>query len=284
MNTLILESHFTGTSNLDSVMKEINMPVYRKRAFEKNEYARRICSHRFSHIDSDIFRARYYGDADIIIGAPPTDPYMCRCSGQIKGISLEWLASLRRVRQCMPAYVFYECTMHAPWEAVRLKLNTWGYECALATVYACDVGAPHRRRRVYILGCLKPLIVEKPTYKRNPYTLIPSPVPTMNRSPLTDNQRTKSNFQTWLSKHGDEPNNAFAHWSAVTGCALPSADDFMKEKERVAEWMMGIPYGWVSNQNFKHKDACRLIGNASMWQQAHLALWRTSLIVNRSFT
>lgn len=284
MNTLILESHFTGTSNLDTVMKEINTPVYRKCAFEKDEYARRICSHRFSRIDFDIFRARHYGDADIIIGAPPTDPYTCRCSGQIKGISLEWLASLRRVRQCVPAYVFYECMLHAPWEAVRAKLTGWGYECALATVSASDVGAPHRHRRVYLLACLKPLIVEKPTYRRNPYTLIPSPTPTMNRSPLTDKQRTKSNFQTWLSKHGNAPNDAFAHWSTIMGYPAPSGDDFMKDKERVAEWVMGIPYGWVSNQNYAHKVACRLIGNASVWQQAHLALWRTSLMVNRLFT
>lgn len=281
MNTLILESHFTGTSNLDNVMKEIGEPVFRKRAFEKDAYARYVCAHRFSRVSCDVFKARHHGSADVIIGAPPTAPYTCRCSGQIKGISLEWLASLRRVRQCMPAYVFYECALHAPWEMVRARLTQWGYTCALATVLACDVGAPHRRRRVYLLACQKPLIVEKPMYKRNPYALIPSPTPTMNRSPLTDNQRTKSNFQTWLSKHGDEPNNAFTHWSTIMGYPAPSGDDFMKDKERVAEWMMGIPYGWVSNQNFKHKNACKLIGDASVWQQAHLALWRTSLTVNR---
>lgn len=284
MNTLVFESHFTGTSNLDNVMKQLDLPVHRARAFEKSSHARHICSYRFSCIDEDVFRARHYGRADIIIGAPPTEPYMCRCSGQIKGISLEWQASLRRVRQTMPAHVFYECMLHAPWEAVRAKLAEWGYVCALATVSACDVGAPHRHRRVYLLGCRKPIMVSKPTYRRNPYTLIPSPTPTMNRSPLTDKQRTKSNFQTWLSKHGDETNDAFAHWSTIMGCPAPSGDDFMKDKERVAEWMMGIPYGWVSNQNFNHKNACRLIGNASVWQQAHLALWRTSQVVNRSLS
>ena len=283
MKLLTLESHFTGTSNLDTVMKTIDSPVFRERAFEKDLHARHVCAYHFCHTDEDVFRARHYGSADIIIGAPPTDPYTCRCSGQIKGLSLEWLASLRRVRQCMPVYVFYECTVHAPWEAVRAKLTGWGYECALATVYASDVGAPHRRRRVYLLGCLKPLMVEKPAYRRNPYTLIPSPTPIMNRSPLTDKQRTKSNFQTWLSKHGSEPNDAFAHWSTVMGRPAPSGDDFMMTKERVAEWMMGMPYGWVSKQGLKHRDACRLIGNASVWQQAHLALWRTSLMVNRLF-
>lgn len=281
MKPLILESHFTGTSSLDSVMEQIGDPVLRLRAFEKDKSASFICSHRFQIIDSDVFRARHYGSADIIIGAPPTAPYTCRCSGQIKGISLEWLASLRRVRQCMPAYVFYECMLHAPWEAVRARLKKWGYECALATVSACDVGAPHRHRRVYLLACLKPLMVSKPSYNRNPYSLIPSPTPIMNRSPLTDKQRTKSNFQTWLSKHGDEPSDAFAHWSTIMGYAAPSADDFMKKKERVAEWVMGIPYGWVSNQNLSHKTACLLIGSASVWQQAHLGLWRTSLAVNR---
>lgn len=281
MEALVLESHFTGTSNLDTVIRELEAPVLRKRAFENDEYARYVCSRRFSHVDQNVFRARHYGSADIIIGAPPTAPYMCRCSGQIKGISLEWLASLRRVRQCMPAYVFYECMLHAPWEAVRARLKAWGYECALATVSACDVGAPHRHRRVYLLACLKPLMVSKPSYNRNPYPLIPSPTSTMNRSPLTDKQRTKSNFQTWLSKHWGEPNDAFTHWSTVMGYPAPSSDDFIKHKERVAEWVMGIPYGWVSNQNFKHKAACTLIGNASVWQQAHLALWRTSLEVNR---
>lgn len=281
MKPLLLESHFTGTSSLDSVMEQIGDPVLRLRAFEKDKSASFICSHRFQIIDSDVFRARRYGGADIIIGAPPTRLYTCRCSGAINGLSPEWLASLCRVRQVLPRFVFYECTVHAPWDRVRASLSQCGYVCALATVNACDVGAPHRRKRIYLLGCLEPLNVKQPFYKRNPYTLVPSPTPTMNRSPLTDKQKTKSNFQTWLSKHGDEPSDAFAHWSTVMGYVAPSADDFMKKKERVAEWMMGIPYGWVSNQNLSHKTACLLIGSASVWQQAHLGLWRTSLEVNR---
>jgi site-specific DNA-cytosine methylase len=284
MKPLILESHFTGTSNLDTVMGQIDRPVLRLRSFENEKSAAFICSHRFRIIDSNVFRARHYSGADIIIGAPPTHLYTYRCSGTVKGLSLEWLASLRRVRQVMPRFVFYECTVHAPWDRVRERLSQWGYACALATVSACDAGAPHRHKRTYLLGCLEPLNVKQPFYKRNPYTLIPAPTPTMNRSPLTDKQRTKSNFQTWLSKHGDEPNDAFAHWAVIMGCAPPSSDDFMKRKERVAEWMMGIPYGWVSNQSLSHRTACLLIGSASVWQQAHLALWRTSLAVNRLFS
>lgn len=281
---LLAESHFTGTSNLDTVMGQIDSPVLRLRAFEKEKSASLICSHRFRIIDSDVFRARHYGGADIIIGAPPTCLYTCRCSGMVKGLSLEWLASLRRVRQVMPRLVFYECTVHAPWARVRECLSQWGYVCALATVSACDVGAPHRHKRTYLLGCLEPLNVKQPFYKRNPYTLVPSPTPTMNRSPLTDKQHTKTNFQTWLSKYGDEPSDAFAYWALTMGCAAPSDNDFIKKKERVAEWVMGIPYGWVSNQNLSHRTACSLIGNASVWQQAHLGLWRTSLEVNRLLT
>lgn len=284
MKPLILESHFTGTSNLDTVMGQIGSPVRRLRAFEKDKSALSICSHRFQILDSNVFNAHHYGGADIIIGAPPTHPYTCRCSGAIKDLSLEWRSSLRRVRQVSPCFVFYECTVHAPWNRVRAYLLQMGYKCALATVSAYNVGAPHRRKRTYLLGCLEPLNVNRPFYNRNPYTLVPSPTPTMNRSPLTDKQHTKSNFQTWLSKHGDEPSDAFAHWSTVMGYAAPSADDFMKEKERVAEWVMGIPYGWVSDQGLSHKTACQLIGDASIWQQAHLALWRTSLAVNRLFT
>lgn len=281
MKPLILESHFTGTSNLDTVMGQIDRPVLRLRAFESEKNASLVCSHRFRIIDSDIFRARHYGGADIIIGAPPTHLYNCRCSGAVKGLSLEWLASLRRVRQAMPRFVFYECTVHAPWDRVRARLSQWGYVCSLATVSACDVGAPHRHRRTYLLGCLESLNVKPPFYKRNPHILVPSPTPTMNRSPLTDKQRTKSNFQTWLSKHGDEPNDAFAHWATIMGSVCPSSDDFIKRKELVAEWMMGIPYGWVSNQNLSHRTACLYIGSASVWQQAHLGLWRASLEVNR---
>jgi site-specific DNA-cytosine methylase len=284
MKPLILESHFTGTSNLDTVMTQIDSPVLMMRAFEKVKSASFICSDRFRIIDSDVFRARHHGGADIIIGAPPIHPYTCRCSGAIKGLSLEWLASLRRVRQVMPRFVLYECTVHAPWDRVRVRLSQCGYVCALATVSARDAGAPHMRKRTYLLACLEPFNVKPPFYKRNPYTLIPSPTPTMNRSPLTDKQRTKSNFQTWLSKYGDEPNDAFAHWSAIMGYEAPSSNDFIKKKERVAEWMMGIPYGWVSNQNLSHRTACSLIGSASVWQQAHLGLWRTSLEVNRLLT
>lgn len=284
MNLVAAESHFTGTGNLDRVLDILDIPVFRLNAFESDIDARRACAPYYRFVDVNVFRARYYDRAHIIIGAPPMEPYMCRCSGLVKGISMEWLASLRRVRQCMPVYVFYEGSLHAPWEAVRTRLTQWGYQCALASVRACDVGAPYRRRRVYLLGCLEQINVRQPFYRRNPYDLIPAPAPTMNRSPLTDNQHTKTNFQTWLSKHGDEPNDAFAYWSTVMGSASPSADDFNRNKEVVAEWLMGMPYGWVTDLSLKHRKACQLIANASVWQQAHLALWRTSLAVNRLFT
>ena len=281
---MLVESHFTGTGNLDRLLDVLTTPVRRVIAFESDADARRVCAPYYRFVDVNVFRARHYNRPHFIIGAPPTAPYTCSCSGRIKGISMEWLASLRRVRQCMPAYVFYECTLHAPWEAVRVRLVQWGYKCSLATVGACDVGAPYRRKRTYLLGCLEPINVKRPTYRRNPYKLIPAPSPTMNRSPLTDNQRTKTNFQTWLSKHGDEPNDAFAHWSTVMGSVAPSGDDFMREKELVGEWLMGLSYGWVTDLSLKHRKACQLIGNASLWQQAHLGLWRTSLAVNRLFS
>lgn len=281
MNLFTVESHFTGTGNLDRVLDVLTTPVLRLNAFENDMDARRVCAPSYRFVDSNVFRARYYDGAHVIIGAPPTELYKCRCSGQIKGISMEWLASLRRVRQCMPVYVFYECMLHAPWEAVRMRLEQWGYKCALATVSAYDVGAPYRRKRTFLLGCLEPINVKRPFYRRNPYKLIPSPSPTMNRPPLTDNQRTKTNFQTWLSKHGNEPNDAFAHWSTIVCSVCPSGNDFIRDKELVGEWLMGMPYGWVTDLPLKHKKVCQLIGNASVWQQAHLALWRTSLIVNR---
>ena len=284
MNLFTVESHFTGTGNLDRSLNALITPVLRLNAFENDMDARRVCAPSYRFVDEDVFRARYYDRAHVIIGAPPTAPYTCRCSGAVKGLSLEWLASLRRVRQCMPVYVFYECMVHAPWEAVRTRLTQWGYVCALATVSAYDVGAPYRRKRTYLLGCLEPINVKQPFYRRNAYTLIPSPAPTMNRSPLTDNQRTKTNFQTWLSKHGAEPNDAFAHWSRIMGSPCPSDSDFIRRKELVAEWLMGMPYGWVTDLSLKHKKACQLIGNASVWQQAHLGLWRTSLAVNRLLT
>lgn len=284
MNLFTAESHFTGIGNLDKVLDAFITPVRRLNAFEVDADARRVCAPYYCFVDTNVFRSRYYNRVHIIVGAPPTEPYKCRCSGQIKGISMEWMSSLRRVRQCMPMYVFYECTLHAPWEAVRACLTQWGYVCALATVSAYDVGAPHRRKRTYLLGCLEPLDVKQPFYRRNPYALIPSPTPIMYRSPLTDNQRTKTNFQTWLSKHGAEPNDAFAHWSTIMGSPCPSDDNFIRNKELVAEWVMGMPYGWVTDLSFKHKKACQLIGNASVWQQAHLALWRTSLSINRLLT
>ena len=78
MNSLILESHFTGTSNLDTVTKAIDLPVIRKRAFERDLHALHVCAHRFQHIDKDVSRAPHYGSADIIIGAPPADLYTCK--------------------------------------------------------------------------------------------------------------------------------------------------------------------------------------------------------------
>lgn len=70
---------------------------------------------------------------------------------------------------------------------------------------------------------------------------------------------------------------AIRRWEAITGQPAPLPTEFgrrgnIRLSPRFAEWMMGVPPGWITGLGFSRKDTFRLIGNGVVPLQAALAI------------
>ena len=278
---VIVESHFTGTGNFDRVLSWVHDDIQLMRAFDCDANAREVIRNKYQIVGNDVLWARDYGRADLIIGSPPCQLYSVSGSGIVLGMSFEWLTSLQRIRQARPTWIVYEGFTGAPWREVREMLEKLGYVVSLCTVRAYECGAPHVHGRVFLLAAKEPLFIEKPSYKRYRGSMIPTPTQDMNTSATHAGRKPLSNLRVWISKNLDEQTWPIDPWFQVIGWKPNLNDSIDNVIESVGEWLNGFTNHAISKYHFSHRTACRLIGNATIPQQAHVGLWRSSLEVNR---
>jgi site-specific DNA-cytosine methylase len=281
---MLVESHFTGTGNFDRVLSWVNDDIQLMRAFDCDANAREVIKDKYQIVGNNISWARDYGHADMIIGSPPHQLYREPCSGRVLGISAEWRESLLRVRQARPSWVVYECLMYAPWNAVCDELEGMGYVVRVCNVRAYECGAPHVRARVFLLAAKEPLIIHAPFYKRYKGPMMPTPTEMMDIHSGCYTRKGNTNLQNWVSKNPDIQAWPVEQWFQAIGWKPANNDLLNSLVECAGEWLMGFTNNAIRKYHFSHHTACRLIGNATLPQQAHIGLWRASLSVNRLLT
>jgi site-specific DNA-cytosine methylase len=281
---MLVESHFTGTGNFDRVLSWLHDDIQLMRAFDCDANAREVIGDKYQIVGNDILWSRDYGHADMIIGSPPHQLYGVAGSGRVLGISAEWRASLLRVQQAQPRWVVYECVTGAPWDAVRDVLVGMGYVVRFCNVRAYECGAPHVRARVFLLAAKEPLTIHAPSYKRYKGPMIPTPTEMMLIHSDCHTRKGNANFHDWVSKNRDIQAWPVEQWFQTIGWQPVNNDSLNSLVECAGEWLMGFTNNAIRKYHFSHRTACRLIGNATLPQQAHIGLWRTSLAVNRFFS
>jgi DNA (cytosine-5)-methyltransferase 1 len=125
---------------------------------EVNEYRRKVIARWFpdTPIHDDIRTySGTYGEADLIVGGPPCQKTSVAAAvhGKRTGESL-WTEMGRIIGRVEPTWVVVEQPPgNAPWEAeVAGDLAELGYRTTGVVLSASDFGAPHIRRRVFLLA------------------------------------------------------------------------------------------------------------------------------------
>ena len=137
-----------------------------------------------------------------------------------------------------------------------------GYDAAWASVRASDVGAPHRRERVFVLAW-------RPDAADTLRVLRDRPRGARGRwDEPTDRRRTPVR-SSWL-----EYAPAIRRWEEVTGREAPPPTETGQRggdvlSPRFVEWMMGLPSGHVTDTpGLSRSQALKALGNGVVPQQA----------------
>lgn len=149
----------------------------------------------------------------------------------------------------------------APVEEVIGDLAEAGYDAQWCSVRAADIGAPHRRERVFILAT----DASSAGADGAPQTLIDIPA---WHDPL------RRGVGDWWNATPERAKYAAAveRWAAIHGYPPTLHDDRGRLNPRFSEWMMGLPDGWVTDCDIPVTAQHKAIGNGVCPQQAALAL------------
>lgn len=157
-------------------------------------------------------------------------------------------------------------------EAIDSELSRYGFSVRWARAEAWEVGARHRRARVFLvatrgdgldlLGSASRLV----TVQIRPADLLPTPTVVdmgWGHSP--------ESWEAWREaqkrKHGNGNGHGQSLYQALR-CPAPEG------ATRTMERMMGLPEGWVTGRGLKVSAERRLLGNGVVPAQGALGIWR----------
>jgi DNA (cytosine-5)-methyltransferase 1 len=138
---------------------------------EKEDYCQRMLAQRIKYgllddapIFGDIkafisegYAESYQGLVDVISGGFPCQDISCAGKGEvIKGKrSGLWFEMAETIRIVRPRYVFIEnvsTLLIRGFESVLSELYKMGYDARWGIISAADVGAPHLRKRIWVVA------------------------------------------------------------------------------------------------------------------------------------
>lgn len=166
-------------------------------------------------------------------------------------------------------------------------LSEVGYDARWETVRASDVGAPHRRERVFVLAHPRGKVTSFPLKRQTrltekPSKLLPTPVARDGKDSTIGVRVSRSKDFSTLSRAGVHYlqgmyDVAERRWEIVTGRVAPPFSNLNTlGKPQVSaeypEWMMGLPRGWVTDVVKTRRRAMKVIGNGVVPLQAALAV------------
>lgn len=157
-------------------------------------------------------------------------------------------------------------------DQIDAELGRYGFSVSWGRAEAWEVGAAHRRARVFLTATrgegasLLERAVKPDSREERPSDLLPTPtVVDMGWG------RSSESWEEWRAeqraKHGNGNGHGQSLYQAL-GCPAPS------EATREMERMMLLPEGWVTGSDLKVSAERRLLGNGVVPAQGALGIWR----------
>lgn len=295
-------SLFSGAGGLDMAVEAVfgGEVVWH---CENDKAASKVLAHRWPRVPNlhDITAVDWAAaePVDVVCGGWPCQPFSM--AGKRKGAEDDralWPYVAGAVRILRPRIVVLEnvsAVLGPEFQRVANDLAACGYDIAWTCLRAADIGAPHRRERLFCLATDTNVTRSQgresaPRYDlparrdSSNVTLLPTPE-AKNSHASQDFARANrpgsggddlvtaiiKGYETQWGRYAV----AIGRWEHLTRPApyptVPNTKGNPRLAPEFSEWMMGWPAGWVTDV-VEYKAAHRIIGNGVVPQQAVAAL------------
>lgn len=236
---------------------------------------------------------------DILTAGYPCQPFSN--AGLRKGLNDErhiWPSIKEIISKLRPTIVILENVrghLTIGFKEVIQDLTEIGYDARWSIVRASDVGAPHRRERLFVLA--------QPSNTNSQRSIIRGQdqagnqresqsqsigsgeiIADSNGKGLQRDRRQEAGFRSqsiantyWDEQQGDRPTqklgSRFNTQSEMRLQRTPNPLDLNnKLSPKFVEYMMGLPAGWVTDLDISRSQQLKLLGNGVVPQQAYKAI------------
>lgn len=219
---------------------------------------------------------------DILTAGYPCQPFSH--AGQRKGTDDQrhiWPNIKEIIGNLRPSYVILENVrghLSLGFDKVLADITEIGYDAKWTIVRASDVGAPHKRERLFIIA--NPNSTPRKQSQRTDRNFSQKASQIINRSNWNEyrssDQITRHPDSKQLSSDGQASRLGRRYKTPIELQLLdtPNALDNGKLNPQFVEYMMGLPIGFISDLPLSNAQKFRLLGNGVVPQQAEFALQR----------
>ena len=300
--TLRLGSLCTGYGGLDLAAETVLGPLTHAWHAEIDPHASRVLAHHWPDVPNlgDLTAVDWgrVEPVDVLTAGYPCQPLSL--AGPRTGMNDErwiWDEIYAAIRFLRPRLVLLENVaghLSLGFGRVLGDLAAAGFDAEWGCFRASDVGAPHRRERVFIAAwpaanppCIgnrraapageQFRVAVAGSGRAGELTLLPTPTAQAAKHAADDRGRgTYDDHNLWAVVTREDCWGqyalAIARWAQVIGRPAPEPtepgrDERPRLSPRFVEWMMGLPAGWVTD-HVGRSAALRILGNGVVPQQA----------------
>ena len=209
-------------------------------------------------------------EADIITAGYPCQPFSL--AGKREGVFDDrhlWPTIRQVISNVRPTRVVLENVaghLTSGGTSVIRDLARMGYSVKWGTIRASEAGAPHQRKRLFIVANAYGMGAGRDEHRE-----------LFVKEDERETEREERQRVRFTSGHGNKVSwghydRAIRRWEKVTRRAAPIPVEEGKLSALFVEWMMGLTEGWVTDIVDHRGRALKMLGNGVVPQQAALAL------------
>jgi DNA (cytosine-5)-methyltransferase 1 len=255
----------TGYGGLDLAVEEhFNARTVWCAEFDKN--ASKLIDMRFDIPNYGDIKSINWAEVepiDILTAGYPCQPFSH--AGYRKGSDDErhlWPYIKEIISHLRPSYVVLENVaghLSLGFDQVLADLTEIGYDARWEIVRASDVGAPHQRKRLFVIAY--------PASQRCQDQLC-----TTETDGLIESFTTNSDHAGGIRSVQGFPSRFNSRHEMSLQTAPNTLDQLGRLNPEFVEYMMGLPVGWVTESGLARTQQLKMLGNGVVPQQAKYAL------------